>query len=87
MSAAIALMLLAEAATSCTPARGVALPGGATIIRPVGTSEPVPFEALGPAPRLSRPHTIQQAAAPAEPGDTADEPPSEQCEVLPLRIM
>jgi len=85
MSAAIALMLLAEAATSCAlaPARELELPGGATIVRPVGTSDPVPFEPLGPAPAVSKPHSIQQADAPVDAGASVDDPSSDQCEALP----
>lgn len=85
MSAAIALILMAEAATACAPAREVQLPGGATIVRPVGTSDPVPFEPLGPAPGIARSDVIQQTEAPA--GDPADEPPPQQCEVVPLKIV
>lgn len=83
MSATIALVLLAEtAAGNCAPARGVELPGGATIVRPVGTAEPVPFEQLGPAPGLTKPERIQQVDAPANP----HEPVEKQCEV-PIHIV
>ena len=87
MSAAIALILLAEAATSCAPAHGIELPGGATIVRPVGTFDPVPFEALGPAPGMSKPDIIQQADAPVGAGDSGDGSPPDQCEVAPLLIV
>lgn len=87
MSAAIALILLAEAATSCAPTHGGEMPGGATIVRPVGTTEPVPFELLGPAPGLSKPDVIQQTSAADDPGDPGDEPVPEQCEVAPIQIV
>lgn len=92
MSAALALILLAEAATSCAPAGAPLLPGGATVVRPVGTLEPVPFERLGPATSMPKSDAIQQTAADRESADheTDDpdaEPAAEQCELLPLHIV
>ena len=87
MSAAIALIFLAEAATPCVPARTIALPGGATIVRPVGTSDPVPFEPLGPAPALSKPEIIQHTGASNGPADPDDNQAPEQCEVDPVEIV
>ena len=49
MIAASALILLAEAAASCALPGSDRLGGGATIVRPVGTFERIPFERLGPA--------------------------------------
>jgi hypothetical protein len=87
MSAAIVLILLAEAATSCAPARGIELPGGATIVRPVGTSQPAPFEPLGPAPGLPKSDFIQQTSAAGDPDGPGDEPAPQQCEVAPVQMV
>lgn len=86
MSAAIALIFLAEAATSCASDRGE-MPGGATIVRPVGTSDPVPFEPLGPAPAMSKPDVIQQVSAADDAGDPGDGPAPAQCEVVSVQIV
>ena len=92
MSAALALILLAEAASACEPADAPLLAGGATLVRPVGTSEPVPFERLGPATRLPRSDAVHDAAAGAQtdepqprPDDEA-ETAGEQCEA-PIHIV
>lgn len=92
MSAALALILLAEVASVCAPADAPLLAGGATLVRPVGTSDPVPFERLGPATRLPRSDAVHEAAAGA-PADApqprpADEVESaeEQCEA-PVHIV
>ena len=84
MSAALALILLADAAASCA-ADAPRLAGGATLVRPVGSSEPVPFERLGPAASLPRSDAVHHAAyeqvdePQAEPAEE-DEPVAEQCE-------
>ena len=66
MISATGLFLLAEAVALC-PAPGAArLGGGARLVLPVGTFEPVPYEPLGPAPSVvSRPTDIQHTAAEA----------------------
>ena len=46
MSAAIALVLLAETTTTCAPGGASRLGGHAILVRPVGTFDPVPFEPL-----------------------------------------
>ena len=85
MSAALALILLVEAATSCAAADIPQLAGGATLVRPVGKSEPVPFEKLGPATSFRKSDAIHQTAADkpvdeleAEPADEGE--PVDQCE-------
>ena len=87
MSAALALILLAEAATSCAPAAPPLLPGGATVVRPVGKIEPVPFERLGPATPFPKAEGVKQTAADIEPDEPDAEPPAEQCELVPLHIV
>ena len=80
MIAATALILMAEAVTACAPGLP-SLDGGAVLVRPVGTFEPVPFARLGPTESVvSRPTDVQQAAVPAqaEPQPGADQPPH-QC--------
>ena len=86
MIAAPVLILLAEATTACAPSGAYRLGGGATMIRPIGTFEPLPFEQLGPAPSVvTRPTEIQQTGA-ASPEPDADEPeaeqPAQQCEII-----
>ena len=79
MTTAIVLMLLAEAATACAPGSG-RLAGGAILVRPVGTSDPMPFLQLGPTESIvSRPDDIQQVAAPAEPEQADEAVPVESC--------
>ena len=86
MSAALALILLAEAATSCTPAGEPQFAGGATIVRPVAQPEPLPVERLGPATRLTKSDAIHQAAADEQADEPQagpaeeDKPVAEQCE-------
>lgn len=91
MIIATALILLAEAAATC-PAPGAArLGGGAILIRPVGTFEPLPFEPLGPAPSVvTRPTDIQHTAAPAneaDGGDPEQDQPATQCAAVEIPII
>ncbi|MFL6735612.1 MAG: hypothetical protein ACJ8F4_00960 [Sphingomonas sp.] len=86
MSAVIAFMILAKA-SSCAPERTVELPGGATIVRPVGTPDPAPFERLGPASGLPKPVELERTGAHAEAIDPRDEPPAQRCEVAPIQIV
>ena len=77
MIAASALILLAQAVAACAPG-SPSLDGGAVLVRPVGTFEPVPFERLGPTDSVvTRPTDVQQTAAPAqaEPQPEADPAP------------
>lgn len=83
MSAALALILLAEAATACAPPQ---LPGGATVIRPVGKAEPVPFERLGPATSVPRSDDIHQTAADKDEEPDA-EASTEQCNARPVHFV
>ena len=85
MSAALALILLAEAATSCASPAAPQLAGGATLVRPVGKSEPLPVEKLGPATAFPKSDAIHQTAADTHPDQQDAEPsdenePVEQCE-------
>lgn len=81
MSAAIALILLAEAASSCAPAGAARLGGGAVLVRPVGTFAPAPFERLGPAASVvAKSQGIRQTGAPSEAEEPDADPPAEQCE-------
>ena len=83
MSVAFALMLLAEAVAPCAPAGAVRLPGGATIVRPVGTIERLPFEPLGPTTSVVERVTVQQTDAPADAdGADAEADGAEQCPAL-----
>ena len=80
MSAALALILLAEAATSCAPADAPRLAGGATLVRPVGKAEPLPLERLGPAEGLTRSDAVHQVAAEKKTDQPDAEPATETCE-------
>ena len=64
MSAAFALILLAEAAATCAPA-APRFAGGAVIVRPVGRAEPVPFMRLGPATGIEKDKKVEQTGAEA----------------------
>ena len=87
MSAALALILLAEAATSCAPADAPRLAGGATLVRPVGKAEPVPFERLGPTEGLAKPDAVHQVAADIENDRPESDQAAEQCEVPPIHFV
>lgn len=88
MSAAFALILLAQAATPCPSAAPVPLPGGATIVRPVGKVEPLPFEQLGPATGLSKPEAVDHTGA-ASGGEqpAGDAEPLATCAVAAVDII
>jgi hypothetical protein len=87
MSAALALILLAEAAAACPPAGPVQLPGGATVVRPVGTDKPLPFEQLGPATGIEKSDAIRQTGADAEPASPDADSTAEQCSERPIQIV
>ncbi|HVU29706.1 MAG TPA: hypothetical protein VHE36_04830 [Sphingomicrobium sp.] len=87
MSAALALMLFAEAVSPCARARELKMPGGATIVRPVGTSDPAPFERLGPAPSLLRPQIIHETGSSDDPPEMEMKPAPEQCVADPVEIV
>ena len=82
MSAALALIFLAEAVSPCAPALG----GGAKIVRESGPVDAAPFEQLGPAVSVvTQPTDIQQTGAESEEPD-ADEP-AEQCAAVRIQIV
>lgn len=78
MSAAAALILLAEAATACAPPAPPRLRAGAIIIRPVATADAPPFALLGPAAPLTTEPKIHKTAA-SDSATGRDAPPVEQC--------
>ena len=87
MSAAFALILLAQAATTCAPVGEVRLPGGATLVRPVGTDAPLPFEKLGPATGTEKSDAIRQTGAPADGEKPEKAPPAEPCDADPIEMV
>ena len=88
MSAAIALILLAEAATTCAPVGVSRLGGHAVLVRPVGTLDPVPFERLGPAPGIvTRPSDVQQVAAAPNDDEAEGDSPARPCEMPAIPIV
>jgi hypothetical protein len=87
MSAAFALFILAQAATACAPAGDVRLPGGATLVRPVGTDEPPAVEQLGPAERIEKSDAIRQTGAQADGKKPEAAPPAAQCEADPIEMV
>ena len=78
MSAAFALIMLAEAATACAPAPRFAV--GAVIVRPVGRAEPVPLEHLGPATGIAKDKAIEQTGADAPASERLPRPAPERCD-------
>ena len=87
MSAAFALFILAQAASTCAPAGDVRLPGGATLVRPVGTDEPLPVERLGPATGIEKPDIIRQTGADADGEKPEAEPAPAQCDADPIEMV
>ena len=79
MSAAFALILIAEAAATCAPAPS-RFAGGAVIVRPVGTAGLAPFKRLGPARTIEKSTAVRQTGAHHTEGDEGAEPPLDQCE-------
>lgn len=87
MSAAIALLLLAETATTCAPVGTSRLGGHAVLVRPVGTFDAVPFERLGPAPGIViKPSDMQRVAATPTDGEPQGNPPARPCETPGIAI-
>jgi hypothetical protein len=87
MSAAFALLMLAQAVAACPPAADVRLPGGATLVRPVGTDAPLPIEKLGPAEAIQKSDAIRQTSAPAD-GEKPEKAPAEEpCEAAPVEMV
>ena len=81
MIAASAMLLMVEALTPCTTAGLPRLGGGAVLVRPVTSLEPVPFLQLGPATNIrTRPNRIQQIGARAANEEPNAATPSQQCE-------
>ena len=87
MSAAFALILLAEAAVTCAPSGPRTLPGGATVVRPVGVEEPLPFELLGPATGIEKPDVIRKTGAASDSEESDSATPAEPCESDPIEIV
>jgi hypothetical protein len=87
MSAAFALFMLAQAAAACPPAGDVRLPGGATIVRPVGTDEPLPVEKLGPATGIEKPDIIHKTGADADGEKPEAAPPAAECDPDPIEMV
>jgi len=91
MISATGLILLAEAATACSPPGAGRLGGGAIMVRPVGTFDALPFEHLGPAPSVvSRPTDIQHTAVEAgqaKPGEDQKPQPADQCAPAEIPII
>ena len=79
MSAAFALIMLAEAAATCAPAPPRCA-GGAVIVRPVGKANPVPFERLGPAAGIEKDKKVEQTGAEAPAKKRAPVQAPERCE-------
>ena len=87
MIAASALILLAEATTSCALPGSDRLGGGATIVRPVGTFEHIPFERLGPATSVHGDGgKIRQTEATVGAEPDSDRP-AKQCEGVAIPIV
>jgi hypothetical protein len=87
MSAAIALVLLAETTTTCAPGGASRLGGHAILVRPVGTFDPVPFERLGPAPAIViKPSDMQWVAATPTDDEPERSPPAHPCEMPGIAI-
>jgi hypothetical protein len=84
MSAALALILLAQAATACPPAGDVRLPGGATLVRPVGTDAPLPVEKLGPAEPIQKSGALRRTGAESDGEKPEKAPAAEPCDADPI---
>jgi len=80
MSAAFALIILAEAAATCAPASRFA--GGAVIVRPVGIGEPQPFKRLGPAPGVEKSKEIHQVGAGTQAKDREEDSTPQPCDAV-----
>jgi hypothetical protein len=88
MSAAIALILMAETSTTCAPVGASRLGGHATVVRPVGTLDSVPFERLGPAPGIViKPSDMQRVAATPQDDEAHDHSPTDPCEGTGIPIV
>jgi hypothetical protein len=80
MVAASAMLMVIEALTPCTTAGLPRFGGGAVLVRPVTSFEPVPFIHLGPTTSIrTKPERIQQTGAQTD-TEAHDAPSSQQCE-------
>lgn len=88
MTAAIAMILLAEATSTCAPVSASRLGSHAILVRPVGTFDPVPFERLGPAPEIViKPSDVQRVAAAPKDDDAEGDSPARPCEMPGIPIV
>lgn len=84
MIMAIPIVLLADAPSACVSPAGLA--GGASIVRPVGTIAPPPFEWLGPTESLET-GAIKQVEAEQGEAQQRSERAPEQCKGGPITIV
>lgn len=87
MNAAFTLFMFAQAAAACPPAGELRLPGGATLVRPVGTDAPLPVEKLGPAEGIEKSDAIRHTGAPADGEKPEAAPPAESCDAKPIEMV
>jgi hypothetical protein len=88
MSAAIALIFLAEASANCAPADTNRLRAGASVVQAIVTVEPQSFEPpAATTAALNEPADGEDSSgsAEAQEPDEADQP-ADQCPALPLPI-
>lgn len=88
IAAASTLLMLAEAVAACAAPGEPRLGGGAMVVRPVGTLEPMAVQPLGPTTSVvSRPTEIQQTGAAEEADEPITDEPAEQCEATQVEIV
>lgn len=77
------MLFLAQAVTPCTTAGKPRLGGGALLIRPVTSFEPLPFLVLGPATSVrTKREAIQQTGATSTSPAPEPDQPATQCEAV-----
>jgi len=87
MTAAFALILAAQAVTTCPTTAAPRLGGGAALVRENGGAGATPFERLGPTTSVvGRPVDIQQTGAEIGAPLSQVEPAAEQCPAVAFPI-
>jgi hypothetical protein len=86
MSAAIALMFMAEAATTCAPADTHRLRAGATIVQAIVSVEPRVFDPAAPKPAASNEGPDSGAGPTANTDEPESGQPANQCKATPTIV-
>jgi hypothetical protein len=86
MSAAIALIFLAEAAATCSSSGASRLKAGATVVQAIVTAEPQSFNPAAPTTAASPADEAERGGSP-DVDDAEPAQPTDECDALPIPIV